>query len=385
VSVATASNNISVRRVQSKQERADFIRFPWKVMKNDPCWVPPLVMDRQDFLDRKKHPFYLHGDAELLLATRGSEVVGRILVSEDPRYNEVHKSKVCCFGMFDAIDDPQVAKELFDAAEAWGKARGLTEMLGPIDYSSNYELGLLIDGFDTPPRVMMKHNPRYYQGLFEASGFTKAKDLYAYWITSDKDPPQRWRDLAERMAKRGGVTIRPAEMKNFASEVGHIKRIYNEAWEDNWGFVKMTDAEFDHLAKDLKMLLRPELALIAEVKGEPVGFSLALPDLNEALAHLPNGKLTTLGLPIGLGKLLYWMKKIHTLRLVILGVLPGYRRRGITELLILQTYDVGRSLGFNACEMGWTLEDNDLINKPIEALGSERYKSYRLYQRPIKA
>ena len=286
--------------------------------------------------------------------------------------------------MFESIDDPGVAHSLLDAAAEWVKARGRTGIIGPIDYSTNYECGLLVDGFDTPPRVMMTHNPPYYGGLLESWGLKKAKDLYAYWITDAQEPPPKWRRIAERLGKRGGVTIRPVRMKQFDAEVAKIKEIYNTAWEDNWGFVKMTDAEFDHLAKDLKMLVNPDLALMAEVDGEAVGFSLALPDLNEALRISGiNGKLFPFGLPIGVVKLMSALKKVHTIRLVILGILPGYRRRGINELLILRTYDRGRELGFNACEMGWTLEDNDLINRPIEALGSKRYKTYRIYEKAL--
>jgi GNAT superfamily N-acetyltransferase len=383
MATATAYGTVEVRPVSSKAEKMAFIRMPWKVQASDPHWVAPLVMDRKDFLDRKKHPFFLHGDAELFLAWRGGEVVGRVLASDDPRYNEVHGTNRGCVGMFECVEDQAVANALFDAAAAWCKAKGRDTLHGPIDYSSNYAIGLLVDGFDTPPRVMMAHNPPYYASLWEGAGFQKIKDLYAWWLTAEQEPPERWRKLAERMAKRGKVTIRHADMKHFDQEVQHLMKIYNDAWEENWGFVKMTEAEFLHLAKDLKLLIVPELVLLAEVEGKVVGFSMALPDINEALAHLPDGKLTTFGLPVGLGKLLYYQKKIRTIRLVTLGVLPGYRRRGITEQLILRTYDVGKAMGYTGCEMSWTLEDNDLINKPIAALGSKRYKTYRVYARPI--
>ncbi len=383
MATATAHGTVEVRPVSTKAERMAFIRMPWKVQGSDPNWVPPLIMDRKDFLDRTKHPFFEHGDAELFLAWRGGEVVGRILASDDPHYNEVHGTRQGCAGMFECIDDQGVANALFDAAAAWCKAKGHDTLVGPIDYSSNYAMGLLIDGFDTPPRVMMTHNPPYYPALWEGAGFEKIKDLYAWWLTADQEPPERWRKLAERMAKRGKVTIRHANMKRFDEEVQHLMKVYNDAWEENWGFVRMTEAEFLHLAKDLKLLVVPELVLLAEVEGKVVGFSMALPDINEALAHLPNGKLTTFGLPIGLGKLLYYQKRIRTIRLVTLGVLPGYRRRGITEQLILRTYDVGKAMGYTGCEMSWTLEDNDLINKPIAALGSKLYKTYRIYARPI--
>ena len=373
---------VDVVEVSTGAHRNAFVRFPWKVQADDPAWVPPLLMDRKDFINRKKQPFFDHGDAALFLARRGGEVVGRVLASDDPRYNETHGSNVGCFGMFECIDDQSVADALMERAAAWIKAKGRDEIMGPIDYSTNYQCGLLVDGFDTPPRVMMNHNPPYYAGLLEGWGLEKAKDLWSWWVTKAQQPPERWRKMAERAKKRSGFTIRSADMKNFDAEVESLKTIYNDAWEDNWGFVKMTDAEFTHLAKDMKLLLDPEILLIAEIKGKAVGFSMALPDINEALKHI-DGKLTTFGLPIGLGRLLYHQKRIKTIRLITLGVLSAYRRRGITESLILHTYDVGQKRGYDSCEMGWTLEDNKLINAPIEALGSKRYKTYRLYRRSL--
>lgn len=375
---------IDVVEVHSSADRNAFVRFPWKVQGKDPAWVPPLVMDRKDFLNQKKHPFFEHGSAQLLLARQGGEIVGRILVSDDPRYNETHGSNLGCFGMFECIDDQQVASALLDAAARWARAKGRDQILGPIDYSTNYQCGLLIDGFETPPRIMMNHNPRYYAGLLEGWGLEKAKDLWSWWVTDEIDPPERWRRVSKLAQKRYGYTIRHVNMKDYDNEVARIKQIYNNAWEDNWGFVKMTDKEFDHLAKDMKLLVVPELLMIAESEdGRAIGFSMSLPDINEALKHLSNGRLTTFGLPIGLGKLIYHQKRIKTIRLLTLGVLSAYRRRGITEAMILKTWDDGTAMGYNSAEMGWTLEDNTLINKPIAALGSERYKTYRLYQRAI--
>jgi len=370
---------LEVRPVEGRRDRAAFINLQWEIYQDDPAWVPPLRLDRAQFLDQKKHPFFLHGAAQPLLALRDGRPVGRLVVAEDPNYNELHGTRQATVGLFEAGEDPQVAAALFDAAEAWARARGLDTLVGPIDYSTNYPCGLLIDGFDTPPRVMMNHNPAYYGALFEGAGFTKAKDLYAYWINADQPLPDRFRRVAELAARRGQVTLRTARMSDFKAEVARVKEIYNHAWEKNWGFVRMTDAEFDHLASELRLAIDPDLLFIAEVDGRPVGFSLALPDINEALAHLPSGRLT----PLGVGKLLYYRKKIRTLRLVILGVLDGYRRRGIAELMILRTYDAGKAKGYQACEMSWTLEDNELINRPIELIGGERYKTYRIYQRPI--
>ncbi|MEE9382623.1 MAG: GNAT family N-acetyltransferase [Nannocystaceae bacterium] len=381
--MATMEASIEIAELRTAADTRAFVRFPWSVQATDPAWVPPLVMDRKDFLNRKKHPFFDHGDATLLLARRRGKVVGRILVSDDPRYNETHGTNLGCFGMFEAVDEQEVANALLDAATVWLRSKGRDSMLGPIDYSTNYQCGLLVEGFDSPPRIMMNHNPRYYPVLLERWGLQKVKDLWTWWITREQEPPQRWRRISVLAQKRYGYTIRPLNMKDFDAEVQRIKRIYNDAWEDNWGFVKMTEHEFDHLAKDLKLVMKPGLFLIAEVDGEAIGFSMSLPDINEALVHLPNGRLTTLGLPIGLGKLLYHQRKIQTVRLLTLGVLSKYRRRGVTEAMILRTYDEGKKLGYTGCEMGWTLEDNHLINAPIEAIGSKRHKTYRLYERAI--
>ena len=375
---------VRITEVRSAADRSVFVRIPYKLYENDPVWVPPLLVDRKDFINPKKHPFYLHGAATQFIAWQGREPVGRILVSDDPNFNATHDTNVGAFGMFESVDDEAVAHALLGAAAEWLRARGRTGLLGPIDYSTNYEIGLLVEGFDTPPRVMMNHNPPYYARLFESWGLTKAKDVYAWWITDQLEVPERWRRVTDRMAQRSGVVLRPLVMKRFETEIQKIKVIYNSAWEKNWGAVKFTDAEFEHLAKDLKMLADPDLAIVAEVDGKAVGFSLALPDLNEALKIADiDGRLFPFGLPIGLVKLLRAMKKVKTIRLVILGVLEGYRRRGITEALIMRTIDVGLKKGFNACEMSWTLEDNDLINRPIEALGSERYKTYRVYEKAI--
>ncbi|RMG18801.1 MAG: N-acetyltransferase [Deltaproteobacteria bacterium] len=369
-------------KVESGRDINTFVRLPWRIYANDPAWVPPLLMDRKDFINKKKHPFFHHGSADFFIAYREGQPVGRILVSDDPNYNREHGTKIACFGMFESIDDEEVAGALLDTAASWAREQGRDTLMGPIDYSTNYQVGLLVDGFETPPRIMMNHNPPYYGRLLEAWGLTKAKDLYAYWITDEKEIPERFRRVANMAARRGGVSIRKANLKRYEEEAHAIKEVYNAAWEKNWGFVKMTDAEFDHLAKDLKLLIDPDVVFFAEVDGKTVGFSLALPDINEALRHI-DGKLTTFGLPIGLGKLLYHSKRIRTIRLITLGVLSGYRRRGIAEQMILHTYDEGKKKGYTACEMGWTLEDNDLINRPIEMIGGERYKTYRIYQKAL--
>jgi len=373
------SRTIEVRPALSRRDREAFVRFPWRIYADDAHWVPPLVMERKEFINPRKHPFYRHGAAVPLLAWRDDEVVGRVLVSDDPLYNREHGTHLGCFGMFESIDDSGVAKALLDAAESWLAARGRTDIMGPIDYSTNYACGLLVEGFDTPPRIMMNHNPPYYARLLESAGLAKAKDLYSWWFADALDMLSKWRRRAERLVARAQITVRPFRKNDLEAEVERCKQVYNEAWERNWGFVKMTDAEFQHLAHSLKLLAVPELLLLAEVDGKPVGFSMTLPDINEAIKPL-DGRL----FPLGLFKLRRNCRRIKTARMLTFGVVEGYRRRGISELMIVRTLDYGKNtVGYTGAELGWTLEDNDLINRTIEAVGAVRYKTYRIYQKSI--
>ncbi|HEV3418604.1 MAG TPA: GNAT family N-acetyltransferase [Pirellulales bacterium] len=377
-----ADRRIEVRPAISRYDRGHFLRFPWQVYVDDPAWIPPLLIERKDFINPRKHPFYQHGAAVPFVAYRDGQPAGRILVSDDPLFNAHHEDNAGCFGMFDSIDDPEVAHALLEAAAEWLAARGRTRMLGPIDYSMNYGCGLLVEGFDTPPRVMMNHNPPYYRALLESWGLTKAKDLYAWWFDGE-NRIDRWRPRVERAVARSGVTVRPLRRNDLPAEILRCRAIYNEAWRDNWGDVPMTLAEFEYLAKFLLHLAVPDLLLMAEVKGRPVAFSMTLPDFNEAARSL-DGRLFPFGLPIGLVKFWRNLKRVKTARLLALGVLPEYRRQGIAELLILRTFDYGtRQMGYTGAELSWTLEDNVLINRTIEAVGGRRYKTYRIFERSI--
>jgi hypothetical protein len=381
---ATPASDVVVTRVENADQKKEFILFQYEIYKNDPHFVAPLQMDREMFFNEKKNPWFDFGKTELYLARRNGKIVGRVAAIDDPRYNEFHGTKIGWFGMFECIDDVAVARALLDACESWVKARGLTEMLGPANFSSNSEWSTLIDGFDSDPVLMTTYNPRYYPALIEAAGYTKAKDLWAYWLDMTDSPPERVARIAEKVRAREGIVVRKANMKDWDNEVRKIKDIYNAAWEKNWGFVPMTDREFDHLAKDLKMILIPELTLIAEVKGEAVAFAITLPDANQAI-KLANGKLTTFGLPIGLAKMLLKLKKIKSGRLAILGIKTGFRKRGLDSVLFLDTWQAARKLGWIGGEISWTLEDNTLVNRAIEIFGAKKYKTYRVYGKPLTA
>ena len=373
---------LEVSEVTSRRERNALIKFPWRIYANDPAWVPPLIIERKAFLDRRRHPFYQHGDAALFLARRDGEIVGRIMASDDPNYISLHQSNVGCFGLFECINDGDVATALFEGAARWLRKRGRSEMMGPIDYSTNYVCGLLIDGFQFPPTILTAHNPPYYRHLIESCGFTKAKDWYAWWFADPAKATTHLRRLAARFRRRCSAVIRPANLKNIRDESRRLRQIYNQAWEKNWGFVPFTEAEIEFMTRELKPLLVPEFAWIAEIGNEPVGFTLCLPDINVALQKI-DGRLTRFGLPIGLIKLLLYKRRIRKGRLIALGVVAKYRRAGIAEMLVLQVMEETMVKRGMTGELSMTLEDNFMINRFLEAIGAQRYKTYRIYSKSI--
>lgn len=372
---------IQISKVTSRPGRDAFIKFTWRIYRNDPAWVPPLIIERKAFLDRKRHPFYQHGDAELFLARREGEIVGRIMASDDPNFNALHQSNVGCFGLFESIDDVDVARALFGAAEDWLRAKGRSEIMGPIDYSTNYVCGLLIDGFEHSPTILTAHNPPYYQRLIEGAAFRKEVDWYAWWFDPRNAPVPRLRGLVERRARKTSVKVRPINLRDLPVESQRLASVFNEAWKNNWGFVPFTAAESEHMAKEMRPLIDPRMTLIAEIDNAPVAFVICVPDINVALQRI-NGRLTRFGLPIGLIKLLWYRRKIRKARFVALGVLEKYRRAGIAEMLVLRVLEEGASRGFTA-ELSMTLEDNVMVNRFIETMGASKYKTYRIYRRPL--
>jgi GNAT superfamily N-acetyltransferase len=377
-------SDIEVSEITTRRERSAFIKFPWQIYSNDPAWVPPLIIERKEFINRKRHPFYQHGDAALFVARKNGKIVGRIMASDDPNYNSLHESNVGCFGQFDSIDDHHVAAALFEAAGNWLRAKGRTEMMGPIDYSTNYLCGLLIDGFQFPPTILTAHNPPYYQRLIESCGFFKAKDWYAWWFADPAKAMAHLQRLAARFKARCPATIRTVNLRKLRDESRRLRQIYNQAWEKNWGFVPFTEAEIEFMTKELKPLLVSEFAWFAEIGDEPVGFTLCLPDINVVLADL-NGRLTRFGLPIGLIRLLFYKKRARKGRLIALGVTEKYRRAGIAEMLVLRVMEETMIKRGITGELSMTLEDNFMINRFLEAIGAHRYKTYRIYSKSLPA
>lgn len=357
-----------------------FIRFPWTIYADDEAWVPPLLADVRRVLD-PSHPFHDHADVQCFLALDGDEVVGRIAAVVNRAYNDFHEARVGFIGLFEAVDDPSVASALLETASTWLSERGMTEAMGPFNLSTNDELyspGVLLTGLEHSPFLLMGHTPAYYQDLFEAAGWEKAKDLLCYWLEGDT-PPNRLVRAMERMERSTeGLRIRQMDLKQLDREVGIIKEVYNSAWERNWGFTPLTDAEIEHLAKDLKPIVDPRFALIAEIHDEPIGFALALPDYNQALKHV-NGRL----FPLGIFKLLWYRRKIDRLRVVTLGLKPDHRQRGIDALLYLRIFQNAVATGQNRGEASWILEDNWAMRRALERLGGYVYRSYRVYRTPL--
>ncbi len=374
---------LSVRAARERPDLERFIDLPYRLHARDPLWVPPLRRDVALLLSRVKNPFFEHGEAEYFLASRGGETVGRIAAISNRLHNETHDDQVGFFGFFETVDDPAVAGELLRAAAEWCRARGHDVLRGPASFSVNDECGLLVDGFDTPPALMMPHNPRYYVRLLEGAGFLKAKDLWVYEGGNEEryvPVPERLARGTELIRKRMGITLRPLDMKDFAGEIERIKELYNAAWEKNWGFVPMTDREIDHLAEQFKPVVIPELVPIAEKDGKVIGFGITLPDLNVIFRQNRSGRMFPMIL-----KLLWALKtrKIRRARILLLGVHPEYRGKGVDAMLYHWIWTKSGERGIYWGEAGWILEDNPAMNAGLEKMTFKVYKTYRLYDRPI--
>ncbi len=371
-------SELTVRPVLTKKDETTFIKFQWKPYVGDPNFVPPLLMDRRKLIDRKNNPFYKHSSMEMFLAERDGEVVGRIAAIINDNHNKEHNENIGFFGFFECVNDQKVANALFDAAKGWLRAKGVTAVRGPASPSVNDEYGLLIDGFDSPPVVLMTYNPRYYPALIENVGFTKAKDLYAYHIDAKTALTDKLKRASEIVRKRSGVVTRSLDMKRFDAEVKAIREMYISAWRRNWGEVPMTEDEFNYVAKDLKAMVEPDLVVIAEIKGKAVGFGLTLPDYNQLLIKNKRGWLIP-----AIARILLFKKKIDYCRIIMLGVLPEYLNSGVGSLLFYETAVRGMARGVVGGEASWILEDNVRMNQGTEMFQGEIYKTYRMYQMPL--
>jgi hypothetical protein len=367
--------------VDGKKQLASFIDFPHELYKDDPNYVPELFIAQSDMLTPGKHPFYKHSSLQTFLAYDGDRIVGRIAAIQNNNHNTINKVSDGFFGFFDCINDQEIANILLETAAKWLKSKKLNSMIGPVNFSTNDICALLIEGFDGPPVAMMPYNAPYYLTLLETAGFHKKVDLRAYRFQAGdyNDRSSKLVGALEERLKRNDIIIRKINLKNFAQESKSLREVYNNAWDKNLGFVPMTDDEFDYTAKDLKMILDRDFCLLAEQHGKIVGFALAIPDINQVLIKIKKGRL----FPTGLIKLLTQKKKIEGIRILLLGVVDGYRKMGIEACLYGRIILAFQEKKMKYAEASWTLDHNDLINKPIEQIGGKLYRKYRILEKPI--
>jgi GNAT superfamily N-acetyltransferase len=366
---------IQVVQATDKRQWKEFLELPYRLYRANPCWVPPLRIAVKELLNTEKHPFYANAEMACFLARQDDRTVGRIAAILDKNYNRFHEDNIAFFGFLEMIDSQSVADALLRAARQWLQAKQVRAIQGPMNPSSNYECGMLVEGFDSSPYVMMTYNPPYYGELMERAGWRKAKDLYAYISSTSSVASEKVNRVAGRALRHNKVHVRPIDMKKFDAELEAVWQVYNSAWQRNWGFVPMTKAEFLAMGKEMKQILVPELVLIGEVDDRIVGFALALPDINQALKPA-GGNL----FPFGLFKILYYQRLVRNLRVVALGVVEEYRTAGVAAGFYAALIENARRLGYKDCEMSWILEDNVLMNRSLEALGAKRYKTYRIYE-----
>lgn len=361
-----------------------FVDFPHELYKQDSNYVPELFIAQRDLLTPGRHPFHENGEVQKFLAYDGEAIVGRIAAIINKSYDQFTHTNAGFFGFFECIDDSETAKLLFSAAEGWLREKGVTgKIIGPVNPSTNEVCALLIDGFDGPPKVMMPYNKSYYQKLIEENGYGKQTDILAYQFLRATYNDTRMRRLHDLMKKRlheRNIIIRKINLKDFKNEAARLKDVYNAAWDKNLGFVPMTDNEFNYAAKDMKLILDPEYCIVAEHEGKVVGFALALPNINEALIKVKRGRL----FPTGIFKLLTGKKKVKSMRILLLGVIEGYRKAGI-EMYFYSTFidNVSKSKYINEVEASWILEDNLLMRKAIEDINGKVYRRYRIFEKQI--
>lgn len=368
-------SDIIINTVQNKSDLMKFIKFQWKIYKNDPHWVPPLIMERKKLLDKTKNPFFKNAEAEYFLAERDGQLVGRIAAIKNNTHLEHHNDYNGFFGFFECINDQQVANKLFDKAKDWLIRKELKGMLGPANPSSNDEWAMLYEGFDDSPRILMTYNPKYYNDLCENYGMTKAKDVYAFKLENHKvmssDKLKRVQQIARERYK---LNISQLEMKNFNKDLEKVKFVYNKAWAPNWGFIPMTDEQIDAMAKDLKPLVEPSLVLFGEIDDIIVGFALVMLDYNELFKAM-NGRL----FPFNFIKLFTQKKKIKWARIITLGIIPEFQKKGLDSVFYWEIVNRAHELGIDLGEASWILEDNDMMIRGANVMGGEKYKTYRIW------
>ncbi len=376
---------LEIKPVVSKKDWRAFISLPWSIYTRYPHWVPPLRVTVRDTLNTNKNPFFRHAQMLPLLAERDGEFVGRVAGIIDQVHNDYHCEQSAFFGFFECVNDQRTCDALMDTVADWAREHGMNRLLGPVNPSTNHECGMLIDGFDKDPRIMMPYNPPYYIDLVTGYGFERAKDLTAWDVDSAKHFTDRLVKIADRQKRRSQITVREVDMRRFDREVGTILEIYNQAWDKNWGFVPMDETEFRHMANDMKMIMDPGLCLIAEVGGEPAAFGLTLPNINQVLKKIPAGKL----FPSGIFKLLWYFfgpgrkSTVTESRILALGIKHEHRSLALGALLYAEYIQRSPALGMPVGEASWILEDNREMLHSLEAMNAEQTRRYRVYQKAL--
>jgi len=371
---------IEIRRVKTKKEMDDFIFMPWKIYKDDKNWVPPLIADRKKFLNPKKNPFFNHAEVVYFIAYKDEEPAGTIAAMIDFTYNDFHEENIGSFGFFEAINDNEVINGLFEAAENYLREKKVDEIRGPYNFSTNHTCGLLIDGFDSPPVVEMTYNPEYYVKYLDDRGFGKYMDLLAYYIKAG-EIPEGLINAVEKVKKRAKITVRTISLLHFFRDDKILKDIYNDAWSRNCCFVPMDEKEYTFVSNRDLLSADPRLALIGEVDGQPVGFAVGLPDINEILINAKGKLFPSAGIKI-LGQKL-GMVKLDTVRIYTLGIKKDFQDVGLGAALYFELWKKAIKLGYKGGEASWILENNEPMNNAIITLGGKVYKTYRLYTKKL--
>lgn len=366
---------VNVKPVITNTDLNQFIKFPWKIYKGDKHWIPPLIMEQKALLNKEKNPFFKNAEAEYFLAYKNGEIAGRIAAIKNEIHLKYHNDSSGQFGFFECIDDQKVANALFDTAKKWIKGKNLKLMQGPANPSSNDIYGMLVEGWNDSPRLLMPYNPKYYIKLCENYGLKKAKDLFAWKIMNEKImASEKLRRGQQIVRDRYKLKISQLDMKNFDKELERFKYVYNKAWAPNWGFVPLTEEQIDAMAKDLKPLAEPSLVLFGEIDDKLVGAALVMLDYNQIFKNM-NGRL----FPFNFLKLFTQKKKINWVRILTLGIIPEYQKRGLDTVFYWEILHRGADLGIKLGEASWVLEDNQMMNRGLELMNADRYKRYRIW------
>lgn len=385
-------NHLSIRPVSSEAENQAFLRLPWTVYRDDPNWTPPLWKDHIHFFDPAHNAELKQITFQKFVAWRGETPVGTIIAYIHHAYNEFHQANTGWFGQFEVLEDREAAHALLKAAEDWVREKGADLFMGPATYGTNSEIGLLVDGYEHPPMILTTHAPRYYKYFIEGyGGFEKSMDLWCWYINGDDwggkkadRLPEKLIRVVEKIRKRRNFTVRNVDMSRFEEEVEKVKRVYNQAWARNWGFIPMSDEQIEQLKEEIKPILDPHITFFVEVEGEPVAFCAPLPNVYQPLrkARCKPGEPGWLQL---LRLVWHWKirRDISSIRAWALGVLEEYRGTGIDALMYYEMISKGLPRGYVDIEMSWILENNDMMNRALEMLGAHVYKTYRVYQKTL--